>query len=335
MGEPTTALVKRDAGTSIGKRARGKFDPGQMELIRATVASDCNEAELGMFLELCARYELDPFARQIWAVKMKGRLTIIVARDGLLAIADRSGEFIGMEGDVVRENDDFRKVSGNAMPEHSYGAKDRGTIVGAWATVFREGRKPTYFFAPFEEYMPSGRNLTDYSPWKYQTSAMILKCAEAMALRKGFTISGLVAEEEMGNQRLVNGAAAEVEDEVETEWGDDASLASWLEALFAAVNAERPGAWMPAKIRMTLRGKSHEEREVIASQLVDNLVKVGARVPEREVIQDAEVVDPEDSGYVPSDPDEDIPFGAEEMAPADQPLDGQETLEGLDGGAEG
>lgn len=344
MTENSTALATRESTTSIGKRARGMFDPGQLELIRATVAKDCEtDAELGMFLELCARYELDPFAREIWCVKMKGRLTIIVARDGLLALAQRTilHPFEGMEGDVVRANDTFVKKSGEPLPEHSYtgGSKERGEIVGAWATVYRADRKPTYFFAPFEEYMPTGRNLTEYTPWRHQVSAMILKCAEAMSLRKAFSLTGIVAEEELGKQGLVNGVQQELEDEAAIEWGDDEQLGEWLEMLFAAINAERAGAYLPAKQRMILRGKTQEEREVLAAQLVEQLAKVGARVPTRpeappegEVVQDAEIVSedepPADYEPVAEADSEEPPFGGE-----DEPepvLPGQETIDGLD-----
>lgn len=373
-GTQATAVARREASTSIGQRARGRFDVGQMELIRATVAKECTVPEFGMFLELAARYELDPFAREIWAVKMQGRMTILVARDGLLAIANRSTDFIGIEGDVVREHDDFRKQSGEALPQHSYGAstKERGDITGAWATVFRAGRKPTYFFAPFEEYMPTGRKLNEHSPWNFQTSAMILKCAEAMALRKAYSLTGIVAEEEMGNQKLVNGATSEVADSAEVEWGDDECLAEWLRQLVDAVNDQTPGTWRPAKLRATLKGRSQEEREAFAEKLVGSLTVLGMKVPVRptesdlegaetdtdaepgEIIQDAEIVD-EGAGSAEADEAARLALAdAEDEPPADYvpstepdadeipfapedatPLPGQETLDGLTDATEG
>lgn len=335
-----TTLVRYE-GTSIGKRARAAFDAGQMDLIRATVAKECTLPELGMLLELAARYELDPFAREIWAVKMQGRMTIMVARDGLLAIANRSPDYEGLEGDVVHENDDFTKKSGTALPEHSYGHKDRGEIVGAWATAYRHGRKPTYFYAPFHEYMPTGRKLNEHSPWNFQTSAMILKCAEAMALRKAYSLTGLVAEEEMENQRLVNGAQAEVAESLEVEWGDDPTLAAWLQDLVAAVNDQTPNTWRPAKLRATLKGRTDEDREAFAARLVDHLTVLGVKIPVRpteealdgalaaseaaegEIVQDAEVVEDEGAENAeteeppadytpPTEPDPDEPlFGSE------------------------
>lgn len=335
MSEETTAVVRRDGVASIGTRARGLFDPEQVRLIKATVAKDCSDAELGLFLELCARYELDPFCKEIYAAKMGGKngssgsVVTIVGRDGLLKIAGRTGEFNGIVGDVVHAGDSFTKSSASEMPDHSYTlggvGKDgkpveRGQIIGAWAVAYREGRKATYFFAPLNEYFPKSDAKAAYSPWSSQVSAMILKCAESMALRKAFSITGLVGEDEMGPALAREAAVQEM-----IEWGDDRSLAAWLPKLFEAANAARDDAYRPAKIRTLLRGRSDEDREVLANQLVAQIVEWGGEVPTRlseeeldavegEVVQDAvmvdengEVVPAEGHPYVAQDPDE-IPF---------------------------
>jgi hypothetical protein len=77
-----------------------------LDLIRATVAKGCTDAEIGHFLELCAAYELDPFAREAWCAKSNtGNLLIMVGRDGLRKVVQRNGS--EMEGDVVHANDTF------------------------------------------------------------------------------------------------------------------------------------------------------------------------------------------------------------------------------------
>jgi phage recombination protein Bet len=249
--------------TGIEARRRGNFDPGQMDLIRATVAKDANPAELAMFLELCARYQLDPFAKQIWAAKMGGQngpITIMVSRDGLLSLANRSADFEGMDGDVVRENDGFNKrhsPEGVAI-DHEVSEADidkRGKIVGAWAVVYRTGRRPTYFFAPFGQYAKTGNN-----PWGKQTDAMILKVAESMALRKAFSISGVVGEDEMTPQRsaiTAGGAAASPE----VEWPEDEELAESLRSAFRALG------YTKAKIRLKVNGKTHDELKALLADL--------------------------------------------------------------------
>lgn len=322
MSDGSTAVAKRTAPLALSQRARAAFHPGQIELIRTAVASECSDAELAVMLELAGRYGLDPFAREIFAVKMPSRdggrakMAIMVARDGLLSIAQRTGEFEGIEGDVVRENDDFSKKAGEPLPTHSYTAKDRGGIVGAWCTVWRTGRKPTFFFANWSEYVPDGRKL-QVSPWSKQESAMILKCAEATALRKSFSISGLYIEEEMQAASIAGtlpqvpgGDTPAVE---ESLYGSEPTLAAWLPMLIDALNAENEDAYRPAKVRALLTNRTQDELEEFAEKLVDQLRLIGTRVPVRPVPDiegEAEEV-PDGADYVPSEDDE-IPFGREE-----------------------
>lgn len=157
-------------------------------------------SEVGMFVELCAAYRLDPFAKEAWLAKSKrGKLLVMVGRDGLRKIVMRNG--LHLDGDVVRANDTFavtRSPDGNRTVAHSYGnPAKRGEIVGAWAEV-REGGpmgKPMgYFYAPLEEYRPQGAS--PYSPWSKQVGVMILAAAERQAARQSTPLGGLVAEGE-------------------------------------------------------------------------------------------------------------------------------------------
>jgi phage recombination protein Bet len=255
------AIVERKR-SDVTTRARGAYDSGQMALIKATVAKDCSDGELAMFLELCARYQLDPFAKQIWAAKMggsNGPVTIMVSRDGLLTLANRHSDFEGMDGDIVRANDSFRKLHGpeglTVQHEVTNGSiKERGEIVGAWAVVYRTDRRPTYFFAPYEQYKKG-----DKSPWAKQTDAMILKVAESMALRKAFSISGVVGEDEMVPQRLTapggDGGASEV------RWPEDEELTENLKKGFEVLG------YAPAKVRLLVNGKSEDELRALLADL--------------------------------------------------------------------
>lgn len=255
--QPTSTAVAPHRGHGITERRRGDFEAGQVELIRNTVAADCTPAELAMFLELCARYQLDPFAKQIWAAKIGGKVTIMVSRDGLLALADRHPDYRGYEGDVVHEHDDFKVIrrQGTIDVQHSYsGWKDRGEIVGAWCLVHRDGRKPTYFFAPFTEYR--GQNV-----WQKNPSGMILKVAESHAHRKAFQVSGVVGEDEMAP--TIDGTATDLTAKpAEPDFGEDPLLADHLRALFKALD------YTPRKVMVKLAECwSHEDRVALAGVL--------------------------------------------------------------------
>jgi len=170
------------------------FTEKEVETIKRTVASDANTDELRMFLHIAKTYGLDPFNKEIFFWKIKGKPTIMTSRDGYLKIADRHEEYNGLVSDVVRENDTFRRKAQGI--DHEYGT-NRGDIIGAYALVYRKDREyPVYVFAPFQEYFAGTR------VWSQYPSAMILKVAESMALKRAFTVSGLVTAEEMDVQRL-------------------------------------------------------------------------------------------------------------------------------------
>ena len=164
----------------------------QIDTIKNTVAVGANNSELKMFLSLAAKYDLDPFAREIWFANMGNRSTIITGRDGYLKIANRNPNFDGMTSDVVCSNDKFIKEGNNIR--HMYSAINRGQIIGAYAVVYRKDRNtPAYFFAQFREYNKNNQ------VWRQYPSAMIQKVAESMALKRAFSISGLITEDEVGN----------------------------------------------------------------------------------------------------------------------------------------
>jgi len=172
------------------------FTDEEKELLRRTVCKNVSDDEFKVFLHVAETYGLDPFNKELFFLKdNKDKKNIFTSRDGYLSIANRHEAFDGLVSDVVRANDEFKRTTTGI--EHIYGGSDRGNIVGAYALVYRKGRKyPVYIFAPFEEY--NGYN----SVWNRYPSAMILKVAESMALKRAFSVSGLVSQEEMDVQRL-------------------------------------------------------------------------------------------------------------------------------------
>lgn len=162
-----------------------------VDTVRDTVAKGATDAELNMFLQVCKRFDLDPFAREVFFIKEKpsepGRIQ--AGRDAFLAIANRHPAYEGMTSDVVYTGDTFRRTEQGV--EHGYDfEKRKGTIVGAYALVYRSDRRfPSYSFARFSEYSP--QSPPGWSPWHKFPSAMILKVAETAALKKAFSISGL------------------------------------------------------------------------------------------------------------------------------------------------
>lgn len=179
---------------AVKEKGKGlSWNKSQIELIKRTVAKGSTNDEFNLFMYQAKTYQLDPMVKEIWFIKYNNKAVpiIMTSRDGYLSIANRNEHYEGLTSDVVHENDEFEKVADGV--KHKYGCKDRGKIIGAYALGYRDDRKfPVYVFAHYDEYFKKGSSI-----WAQYGSAMILKVAEAMMLKRLFSISGLVTKEEI------------------------------------------------------------------------------------------------------------------------------------------
>jgi phage recombination protein Bet len=159
-----------------------------MVLLRNVIAKDCTESEFKMMMYMAGVYGLDPLLKQIWAVKRneKTPAIIFVGRDGMLAIAHRSGQFDGINSGVNYEKD----AAGKELPRP----------VSAWCEIWRKDMthsfKTEVRFDEYEQPIPmSGRP----GLWQTKPSVMIIKVAESVCLRKAFVVSGVYDPDEISN----------------------------------------------------------------------------------------------------------------------------------------
>lgn len=180
------------------------------QVCRPSRRSATNE-ELALFISVCRRTQLDPFARQICAVFRwdsrlgDERMSIQTTIDGLRLIAARTREWQGFAGDPLWCDDD-----GNWHDVWLRRDLPRAARVAVWRAGHRE---PVTGVAHLEMFRD------DRSPmWAPGTKAahMLAKCAEALALRRAFPqeLSGLYTEDEMG---AFNDAPAAVAPDVVVE----------------------------------------------------------------------------------------------------------------------
>jgi phage recombination protein Bet len=167
-----------------------------LDHIKKMVAQAATDDEFKSFMYLCNTYNLDPLKKEIYFIKYGGRSTVITSRDGYLKIANLNENFNGIESEVVYQGDVLAKRDDGSLlitygPEHLL--FDKSKLTGAFCNVFRKDRaKSTTVFVSIKEYYKK-----DAPIWQQYTNAMILKVAEAMALKRAFAISGLVTKEEI------------------------------------------------------------------------------------------------------------------------------------------
>ena len=159
------------------------WTPEQTQLISTTIAPGCSADELRLFAYACQRTGLDPFSKQIYAIKRGGKMTIQAGIDGLRAIAERTGELDGSSTEWCGDDGQWVDVWLAAKPP-----------AAAKTIIYRKGAShPFVGVARFADYN-AGQGL-----WSKMPAAMIAKCSEALALRKAFpaNLSGVYSTDEM------------------------------------------------------------------------------------------------------------------------------------------
>lgn len=158
-----------------GTAALATISDADLVVLRTTLNPDLTDAELRLFALVAARSGLDPFTRQIYAVKRKGRVTFQTSIDGYRSIAERTGEYDGQDEPEYG-------------PECSCGEAPRGHPEWATVRVHRKGMsRPVGATAHWHEYKPApGQSGEGDAMWRKFPRVMLAKVAEAQALRKAF-----------------------------------------------------------------------------------------------------------------------------------------------------
>lgn len=158
-------------------------DEKKLQEIKSIFAPKLNSLEFQFFIGMGKANDLNPFLREIWAIKYADNAPaqIFIGRDGYRKSAQRHPDYQTHIVESIHENDDFKYDNGNVS--HGYGAK-RGRLMGAYCLVYKNScERPFYVYCDLKEYT-TGKSL--WHPETGKPITMIKKVAEAQGLRMAF-----------------------------------------------------------------------------------------------------------------------------------------------------
>ncbi len=178
MSDNGVSVRETSSSTSAG------MTRDQIELVKRMILKDASEDELKLFIQICNKTRLDPFARQIYAIRRGNQMTAQVSIDGQRLVAERTGKYAGQLGPFWTGNGkEWVEVWLEKTPP-------KAAKVGVLRSDFKE---PVWAVARYDAYAQ------DSAMWHKMADLMLAKCAESLGLRKAFPneLSGLYTDVEM------------------------------------------------------------------------------------------------------------------------------------------
>jgi len=271
-GKKSTAITTTK-GNALGHKLSEVLTKEQKELIKRNFAKYATDDELAIYFNFCEKAGVDPLRGQAHFIKYKenDKPIMMIGIDGFQARAVEDKRYEGMVANAVYENDEFKMSPVDGTVVHSFGAKDRGKIVGAYAILRRKNMPNAVIWVKFKEYYRRGyqgkKNI-----WDDKGDVMIVKVAKASLLRREYpdSFSNVYTPEEFG---------AEITDKGEFIRHDDS----------------------PTKQPKVVKSKPEQEQEIQDAEFkdVDEDDKRTEEPMEQSVEQEISEVDEEDAEEEP------------------------------------
>jgi len=168
----------------------------KLELLRDTYAKGATPQEFDLFVDVCNRLRLDPFARQIYAVKRwnsdlkRQEMTPQVSIDGMRLTAERTGKYAGQAPPEWCGADGVWK---------DVWLSDKPPMAARVAVYRKDFAQPMYGTALYSEYVQTTKEGNPTKFWRTMPANQLAKCAESLALRKAFPneLSGVYSVDEL------------------------------------------------------------------------------------------------------------------------------------------
>ena len=197
----TTAVAVRESRQTAV--AVPVFNREQVQLLKRTIAKGATDDELALFVSVCKARRLNPFTKQIYAIKRwnsrerRDEMQIQTSVDGLRLIAQRSGEYGGQlppewaSLHVVDNKPSIVWWDVWPFPEAPFAAR---------VSVLRKGMaQPITAVARWSSYAQKTKEGEVTAMWRNMPDLMLAKVAESLAIRKAFPeeCGGIYTAEEM------------------------------------------------------------------------------------------------------------------------------------------
>lgn len=198
--DPSTAIIERETAfvPFMGKEEIRLSVSIVKKLICVKTRNGriCDDREAIRFIMLCKARGLNPFEGDAYLTGYENNdgtatFSLITAHQAFLKRAETHPEYDGMESGVMVVDKDKALVD----REGDF-TLDSDTIVGGWATVYFKNRSH-----PMTKRLKLSTFSTGKSRWSKDPAGMIVKCAEADALRSSFPtqLGGMYLEDELSD----------------------------------------------------------------------------------------------------------------------------------------
>lgn len=234
-------------------RRQKRLSAQEVALLKRTVAKGVSDDEFALFLWVCKKHRVDPLTRQIHCVRrwlnkhhqdekqiwVGGyQMTIQMGIDGYRSLAGR-------------DHPDF---GGCDEAEYEFEGTQKRIPVLARIRLWKKGLEhPIVGVAYWDEYAPKDLTKPEAFFWNKMPKHMLAKCAEALALRKGYPeLADIYTNEEMSQamdeftpegRQIVPALPAQsrvIEDEVERQKAEHEANMQAIAAKNQAKNSCKP-----------------------------------------------------------------------------------------------